>query len=891
MRYRLCFTKLVVVYFTEFGHVKPLLIFNLFLLLGIVSAKATHVRGGEIFYTYFGKSISQPNNDSFQITVRLFRKCPDGTGGVPNLPTLIAVIFSNQTDGTQLQTEFIDQTSLTQISKTEFSCISNPPIICFDVGLYIKKFSIPRTIDGYVARTVGCCRINGITNILSQNQSGYCYITKIPGSNVLADNEGNSSPIFELKDSAIVCRRNSFTLPFSANDNIDQDQLRYFFHPGLNNAGSGVPGSSTWQLMYNDIAGFTATEPLGNQVVIDSLTGVISGIAPTPGLYVISVRIDEYRRGTKINEHFKDFILNIASCDIPTANLPVSGFVACIDSTAQFYTTGQSGAINTYLWEFNDPNFPGAFSNSPTPTYTYSDTGIFTVRLTVNAGQRCSDSKTTKVYVAPSIKPFFGIAPSCPNSITRFFDSSSVGWSPIVYRNWNFGDIQSNADTSSLVNPTYTYTQTGNYTVSLLIRDAKGCEASIAIPIVITNQAGLILPFKDSLLCKGDTMQLNAIANGQITWTPNLYLSNPTIYNPNVWPTTTTTFFVDVNDAGCLNRDSIHVQVISNFRVDAGRDTTICKSDFAFLNAQGIVGNYTWNNAQILNNAFIKNPKANPSNTTDFVVTSKLGSCFAYDTVRILVVPYPYANAGPDDSICFAGSSFLRGSMIGSQFNWSPNIGIQTQSLQTVVKPNRSTNYILTVTDTLGCPKPSRDTVFIFIAPKLNTSITNDTIITLGEPLQLSATGGIMYKWSPNIGLSNTDSANPIALFATDPFFDEILYKVKISNASKCFAFENVLVKIWKTGPDIFIPTAFSPNGDHKNDVMRPIAVGIKRFDYFRIYNRWGQLIFTSNDAKNGWNGYINGAPQETGTYLVLAAGLRFDGKEIIKKQSFILIR
>jgi gliding motility-associated-like protein len=877
---------------SEYCYVKCFFTFVVFYCLATLNASATHVRGGEIFYTYLGRSIVDPNNDSFRITVRLFRKCPDASGVItPDLPTLISVSFNNQSDGLQVQSEFIDQTSLTQIYKREFNCINNPPIICFDVGLYIKNITLTRTLQGYTARTVGCCRINGITNVTVQNQSGYCYITKIPGSDVLADYEGNSSPEFELKDSAIVCRRNYFTLPFSANDSVDHDQLRYFFHPGLNSTGSGVPGSSGWHLQYNTAAGYTATQPLGNEVFIDSSTGVISGIAPGPGLYVVSVRIDEYRRGIKINEHFKDFILNIASCDIASANLPPNGFVACVDSTAQFYTLGQSGAVNTYLWQFNDPNLPTASSNLPTPNYKYSDTGVFTVRLTVNAGQRCSNSNTTKVFVAPSIKPAFSAAASCPNSITRFFDSSSVGWPPFMIRNWNFGDISSNTNSSQLVNPTHVYTQTGTYSVSLFLQDAKGCEATTIIPITITDRAGLILPFRDTLLCRGDTMQLSAIANGNLTWTPSTYLSNPTAANPNVWPPVSTTFYVDVLDNVCTNRDSIKVNVISSIQVNAGNDTIICKTDFAFLNANGMVRNYAWNNSSLLNNATIKNPKANPNVTTDFIVTSRLGSCVAKDTVRVKVVPYPFANAGVDDTLCFNADGFLNGSMTGSRFNWSPTVGIQSQSLRTVVKPTRTTNYILTVTDTLGCPKAVSDTVLIVVSPKLNTSITNDTTITIGQPLQLFATGGVDYLWSPNIGLNKIDSANPIALFTNDPQFDEIIYKVKISNSGRCFAFEDVKVKIWKTGPDIFIPTAFSPNGDGKNDIMRPIAVGMKRFDYFRIYNRWGQLIFASNDAYKGWNGYIDGAPQETGTYMVTAAGIRFDGKEIIKKQSFILIR
>ena len=171
----------------------------------------------------------------------------------------------------------------------------------------------------------------------------------------------------------------------------------------------------------------------------------------------------------------------------------------------------------------------------------------------------------------------------------------------------------------------------------------------------------------------------------------------------------------------------------------------------------------------------------------------------------------------------------------------------------------------------------------------MHVSAGRDTSVVIGQPLQLKATGGIAYKWSPPENLSKSDIPDPIALF---PYFVEgIRYKVIGYSEEGCPDSAYINVKIFKTKPTIFIPTAFTPNNDGKNDILRPIAVGIKNIDYFSIYNRWGQLVFTTKTNGHGWDGNINGSPQGTGTFVWVVKATDYTGAAYFEKGTSILIR
>ncbi|HET9431965.1 MAG TPA: T9SS type B sorting domain-containing protein, partial [Chitinophagaceae bacterium] len=209
--------------------------------------------------------------------------------------------------------------------------------------------------------------------------------------------------------------------------------------------------------------------------------------------------------------------------------------------------------------------------------------------------------------------------------------------------------------------------------------------------------------------------------------------------------------------------------------------------------------------------------------------------------------------------------------------------------LNPVATPPGTTSFVLSVLSNQGCPKPGRDTVLVTVLPKIAAFAGHDTSIIVGQPLQFNAQGGIDYIWSPSTGLSNINIPNPVGSY--DGSFDSIRYKVQVFNAAGCYDSAFITVKIFKTAPSVFVPSAFTPNNDGLNDRVRPIAVGIQKINYFRIYNRWGQLVFSTTTNGYGWDGRIGGDPQGTNVFVWLVSAVDYLGKPYFKKGLVTLIR
>ena len=115
-------------------------------------------------------------------------------------------------------------------------------------------------------------------------------------------------------------------------------------------------------------------------------------------------------------------------------------------------------------------------------------------------------------------------------------------------------------------------------------------------------------------------------------------------------------------------------------------------------------------------------------------------------------------------------------------------------------------------------------------------------------------------------------------------------YYVSILNRYGCLLEDSIHVKYY-TGPDIYVPNAFTPNGDGVNDIFRPVPVGVYTMNYFRVYNRYGQMVYQSANAGQGWDGTIKGLPAPADSYVWEVKGLDYSGKSIFKKGTVVLVR
>lgn len=847
------------------------------------SAEARHIAGGEMSYEYLGPGTGSTLR--YRITLKLYRDCFSGGAQLDNAAAI--TIYPNGTSTPYTNLSVTLTRKVTSQLTTAGPCIDNPPVICYEIGYYIQEIELPATANGFTIAYQRCCRIENISNVSNSGNAGATYAAVIPGTNILATAPQNSSASFNAKDTVVICADNGFYYDFSATDK-DGDDLTYEFDYAYDGGSQTNPQpTQATAPPYNSINysfPFSGVRPLGNNVTINPKTGIISGIAPSSGIYVVTVIVVERKQGVIINRHRKDLHIKVAPCSIASANLDPE-YINCKDYKITIRNKTSSSLINSYYWDFGAPGNRDT-STAEIATYTYADTGTYNVMLITNRGQDCSDTAVTKVKIYPKFIPKFTFLEGCQNVPIQFKDQTTSSFGKINYWKWTFGNPTFNPDTSAIQHPQYTYPALGSYVVQLIVGSDLGCRDTVEQTVNVLDKPKILLT-NDTLICSIDTLKLSAIGNGTVSWSPNYMINNTTIPEPLVSPDKPTTYYVRLISApGCENTDSVFVDVRTSVTVFAGNDTTICLTDSITFKpiTEGL--QFQWLPPADFKDTSIKNAVAIPTQTTTYTVNVNLGKCGASDQINVTTIPYPKLQAIADTFICFGQSISLWASGAES-YKWYPYSLVSNPAIANpIATPKNSTAFVVAGYETKGCPKPSFDTVRIRVIPKVMAFAGRDTSIVTDQPLQLNATGGTLYQWTPTLGLSAVNIPDPIATISKS-----MAYVVKVFEPEGCFAYDTINVIVFQTEPDIFVPTAFTPNHDKKNDKLTPIPVGIKNIDFFRVYNRYGQLVFSTTTIGEGWDGKYNGQEQGNSTFTWYVQGTDYLGKTIFKKGTSTLIR
>jgi gliding motility-associated-like protein len=337
-------------------------------------------------------------------------------------------------------------------------------------------------------------------------------------------------------------------------------------------------------------------------------------------------------------------------------------------------------------------------------------------------------------------------------------------------------------------------------------------------------------------------------------------------------------------------------------------DTTVCVGSSVTLvpNFSNEATIFNWSTIpdqtliNTLDNSNIENPVATPNDTTTYVVKARWGVCERTDEIVVRVLHKPIPNAGPNYIICQYDSCELQGSATNLSgdvlYEWTP-ASIATTPLEqnTMVDPLTTAIFTLTVKDDYGCDFAVKDTVKVTVQPPLPANAGRDTIAISGQPHQLLATGGpdaVEFTWTPSLPLNNANIYNPLATLTQDQMF-----VVTIRDIGGCIGKDSIFVRVLEGSgvnrdqPLYYLPNSFTPNGDGLNDVFRGIPAGMTSTEYFRVYNRFGKLIFETNRYLRGWDGTYQGKPQPTGTYVYIIKGIDKNGKQVLQKKTVLLIR
>lgn len=525
----------------------------------------------------------------------------------------------------------------------------------------------------------------------------------------------------------------------------------------------------------------------------------------------------------------------------------------------------------------------GAGAPQASPTFGGLGPGTYTV--TIRDGLGCSG--TIQVTLVPTTP--LGVTAVVQN-VNCFGEANGSialtangGTTPYEFSNNGGTNYQASGSFPSLI--------AGNYNIR--VRDFNGCLKDT--PIVITQPTLLTASAASvAATCNGDDGTITLTAGGG---TPNYEYSvdNGTTYQAsNVFTDSIGTYNnILIKDShGCIANTNAVVTLNDTMRLELGPDTTICEwSSVTFTPQTNPQTNiFTWSPNIDLSSTTVGNAVASPHYDVKYYLTAKWGVCQRNDSINVFVKFKPVPNAGMDTMICWKSPATLRGSVIRVSgpvsFLWSPaDRLLDATSPITPAQPDTTQQYVLEVSDNYGCNFKVYDTVLITMLPPVAADAGRDTVAVEGVPHQLYGGGGVTYVWSPANVLDNPFSQNPQATLHSDTKFT-----VYVQNIAGCLGSDEVFIKVYK-GPTYYVPNAFSPNRDGLNDVFTPIPVGIVKTNYFRVFNRYGELMFETKEYKKGWDGTYKGKKQDQGAYVWSISGLTRDGKTLEMKGTVVLIR
>ncbi len=539
-------------------------------------------------------------------------------------------------------------------------------------------------------------------------------------------------------------------------------------------------------------------------------------------------------------------------------------------------TTINVGGLS-YVWHFGD----GETSTQQNPTHHYAASGNYTVQLVVTSTAGCTDSITGSVVVTALPVAAFGITdpPQCLiNNSFSFTNTSSLPGETLTYH-WDFGDGSS----SNLQTPVHQYTSSGNYNVVLTVTSPTGCTDNISHSLIVFPKPTVAFAPSANMQClRGNTISFannSLITTGSISY--HWSFGDGTfsvLVNPSHAYAATGVYTVQLiatSDNGCIDSTSQLITINPNPQIIAGTTTsaTICRGSSITLNAGG-GSSYNWFPATALNCSSCANPVATPLTDISYIVTGLNNfNCAGRDTVKITVIQ-PFTMQALGSNVCVGGSTGLHASGAATYF-WQPAAGLnRTDISNPTAAPLSTTMYTVVGYDTSHCFTDTAwvpVTVFALPAVSLGADLTLPTGTT--QVLNANITNGpiISWLWTPANFLNCNTCPAPVATIHKD-----MTYTVTVKNIHGCVASDEIRIKTFCENSQVFIPDAFTPDGDGINDIFMIRGSGIISVKYLRIFNRWGELIFEKNNFSPnnpacGWDGKIRGVkgPPDVFVYTV----------------------
>ena len=581
----------------------------------------------------------------------------------------------------------------------------------------------------------------------------------------------------------------------------------------------------------------------------------------------------------------------------PPSYFAATDRLTCDNDTTYFHSSPVGNY--TYLWDFGDGTFSTLFQDQhPYPT------GSYTISLTVTDQNGCDSTYVRNNYVKVQDYPiadFYAnpLSTFCYPSNITFTDSSIA--SNVADWSWNFGDSPNDvySQNSSIQN---LYTAPGLYDVTMVITTTYGCSDTITK----TNFIDIGGPTADILInptigCANQVVDFDAdntnvdaqvfvwdFGDGFLDTTDAINTAlqhtypSPGVYN---------VFLLYSDSLGlCQKTDQVQLiidEVIANFKPT--KEEGCMPLNLAILN-QSTGGD---RNQWFLNNSLFSS-SSNPSLiiTTPGMHNIQLiawdDSTQCADTIikKIEVFPLPFVQASPDKTVCIGSETQLTAYGAAS-YLWTPNTFLNFSNVSSPIStPLSNIKYAVIGTDSNNCKNTDSVNISVQQEPKILWFPTDTTIFSGGQfDVNTLANIPIIYDWSPATFLSCSDCKDPIA-YPTSPTNFVLTY----TDENHCFTFDTAFFVDVEDEYTVYIPNAFTPNWDGDNDTFKPVTFGIKELVFLRIFDRWGTLVFETDDLYQGWNGRLDGEIVAHNSVFTYTVQLRRFNDEVLDYVGMVVL-
>lgn len=583
----------------------------------------------------------------------------------------------------------------------------------------------------------------------------------------------------------------------------------------------------------------------------------------------------------------------------PVGTFNYTGGYVCNNNT--LYLQAQANNTDTYVFDFGDGKTLTTTSNTATHTYANGGTYLPSVILKNKSGCQVvltgiDSVKADKVHADFTAKQQV----YCGTTTVQFSTQSLVFFGHASIQ-WDLGD----GTTASGSIVIHDYHTSGDYIITQIVTGISGCsDTSIKKVHVQVNSQPKAAIVADASTCvnyqvslKGDIQSADAI--GLLQWTVSNGMSstsNP--FNATFHQSGDYTVRLVVGTVnGCFDTTQHNIHVNPSPAVTTTPDATICLGNSTQMKVTGSadVVSYSWNPTKGLNCVTCTAPTAAPAITTSYVAqgTNSFG-CSAWDTTVVTVIQPLHMQVSPNDSICIGQSTNLLASG-ATAYSWSPAEGLNRTDIQNpTATPTVTTRYRVVGYDGFNC---FTDTAFVTVAigkyPTVNLGPDLTLATGIQQQLQSVVTNGPIrnWLWTPSTNLSCSNCALPVAIVKND-----ISYVVKVTTAYGCSATDTINIKAFCKDAQTFIPNAFTPDGDGINDILMVRAQGVVMVKSFRVFNRWGEVVFERssfrpNDQAFGWDGKIHGVVGGPDVYVYTAEVVCENGATFTYKGNVSIVK